>query len=111
MLARSALFVGWTAEMLASVSRRFQARDVTAGETICVQGEFGDEMYVVEAGRFAIDARIGGHSVRFAELGPGAVLGEVALVAQRPRSATVTAPETELGPFELRERIRVETAK
>ena len=25
--------------------------------------------------------------------------------------ATVTAPKTELGPFELRERIRVETAK
>jgi ABC transport system ATP-binding/permease protein len=91
MLARSALFAGWSAEMLASASARFRSRAVSEGETVCVQDEPGDEMYVVEAGRFAVDATLGERSIRLAELGPGAVLGEIAVVAQRPRSATVTA--------------------
>src|SRR4051794_33781261 len=91
VLARSVLFAGWSPDAIASVTARFQPRAVMAGEVLCHQGEAGDEMYVVEGGRFAVEALIGGRSVRFAELGPGAVLGEVAVLTRRPRSATVTA--------------------
>jgi ABC-type multidrug transport system ATPase subunit len=91
VLARSVLFAGWTPEAIAGVTARFRPRAVLAGDVLCRQGELGDEMYVVEGGRFAVDATIGGHAVRFAELGPGAVFGEVAVLTRRPRSATVTA--------------------
>ena len=91
VLARSVLFAGWTPDAIAGVTARFRPRAVTVGEALCRQGDPGDEMYVVEGGRFAVDAVIGGRSVRFAELGPGAVFGEVAVLSRRPRSATVTA--------------------
>jgi CRP-like cAMP-binding protein len=91
VLARSVLFAGWSADAIASVTARFQPRAVMAGEVLCRQGEPGDEMYVVEGGRFAVEATIGGRTVRFAELGPGAVFGELGILDGKPRSATVTA--------------------
>ena len=90
-LGRSALFAGWSAEALAVASSRFRPRAVGQNEVICVQDEPGDEMYVVETGRFAVDIVVADRPVRLAELGPGAVFGEIAVVAHRPRSATVTA--------------------
>src|SRR3954454_12478991 len=91
VLARSSLFAGWTAPALASVAGRFQPRAVLTGDVICRRGESGDEMYVVESGRFVVEWVAGGRAVRFAELGPGAVFGEIAVVTRRPRSATVAA--------------------
>src|SRR4051794_17164833 len=91
VLARSSLFAGWTALALASVAMRFQPRAVLAGDVICRRGEPGDEMYIVESGRFVVEGVAGGRAVRFAELGPGAVFGEIAVVTRRARSATVAA--------------------
>jgi len=56
---------------------------------------------------------VGGHDDQSLELkrnGKGAYEATVDLPSGL-WEATVTAPETELGPFELRERIRVETAR
>ncbi len=97
VLARSALFTGWSPEALATAVARFRPRVVFEGEEICIQGQPGDEMYVVEAGRFAVEATLGDRFVRLAELGPGAVFGEIAVVTRRPRSANVTS----LGPGQL----------
>ena len=91
VLARTSLFAGWTAPALASVAALFRPRTVEPGDVICRWGEPGDEMFIVEYGRFAVEGVIGGHGVRFAELGPGAVFGEIAIVTHRPRSATVAA--------------------
>ncbi|MGE3913610.1 MAG: cyclic nucleotide-binding domain-containing protein, partial [Chloroflexota bacterium] len=91
VLARSVLFADWPPEAIALVARRFRHRPVQAGDVICRQGDSGDEMYVIEHGQFAVDAMIGGRSVRFAELGPGGVFGEIAVLSRRSRSATVTA--------------------
>jgi MFS family permease len=57
------------------------------GEVIIRQGDVGDRVYVVEGG--ALEVRKDGTHV--ADLGPGSMVGEIALLRDVPRTATVTA--------------------
>jgi CRP-like cAMP-binding protein len=63
--------------------------DVPAGKVLMRQGETGREAFVVVAGHLAVER--GGE--RIAERGPGEVVGEMALLSEGPRTATVTATE------------------
>jgi CRP-like cAMP-binding protein len=58
-----------------------------AGQVIFREGDSGDLMYVVHDGQ--VDLRVKGQLVD--ELGPGGVLGEMALIEHAPRTATATA--------------------
>jgi len=61
--------------------------EVPAGKVLMRQGESGHEMFIVISGAFRIERD--GEAIN--EAGPGAVLGEMSLIAQGPRTATVTA--------------------
>jgi CRP/FNR family transcriptional regulator, cyclic AMP receptor protein len=65
------------------------------GEKICRQGEPGDSCYVVRRGRLSVEVKggLGFFSKRVAELGPGDIFGEMALLGRHPRSATVACLE------------------
>lgn len=65
------------------------ARDVAAGTAVFHRGEPGDAMYVLIAGR--VDVKVDGRVIETLE--PGAVLGEMALVDDSPRSADAVAAE------------------
>jgi CRP/FNR family cyclic AMP-dependent transcriptional regulator len=64
------------------------AREVmaTAGEVLMLEGEPGDEFYVIVEGSVRIEH--GDRTVR--SLTAGGFLGEIALVDRRPRTATAT---------------------
>jgi CRP-like cAMP-binding protein len=61
--------------------------EIKAGKEVMREGDPGDVMYVLMAGEAEITA--GGLSVEVARAGD--ILGEVALIDDTPRSATITA--------------------
>lgn len=62
------------------------------GSTIIHEGDFGQEFYVILDGQVDVSKESGtpGEIIDLATLGPGSVLGEIAVITNRPRSATVT---------------------
>ena len=69
-------------------------RDYAAGEDIFRQGDAGDEAFIIEQGRVAIwSIGTSGEREAVAELGPGEVFGEMALVNRKPRAAGASARE------------------
>jgi CRP/FNR family transcriptional regulator, cyclic AMP receptor protein len=61
--------------------------DLADGQVIMREGEPATEMYIVVSGRARADK--GGRRIN--EFGPGAVFGEMSLIAEGKRTATVTA--------------------
>lgn len=72
---------------LEALARSGVRRSVAAGEVVVRQGEPGDRFYAVVDG--ALDVVMSGEHIRTA--GRGSFFGEVALLADVPRTATVTA--------------------
>jgi len=72
-----------------------------AGSIVIREGDAGDRFYIIEAG--TVDVSVNGQAVR--RLGPGEGFGEIALVRDVPRTATVTVVEdavllgVDRGPF------------
>ncbi|HTJ46713.1 MAG TPA: Crp/Fnr family transcriptional regulator [Kofleriaceae bacterium] len=64
------------------------ARDYDAGTVLFREGDPGDFMYVVHAGEVEIRRKVGDHERVLAVLPAGEFFGEMALINQRPRSAT-----------------------
>ena len=70
------------------------------GEVVCRQGDLGDTMYIIQSGAVEVSRQNGTEEVVLAILEPGDFFGEMALVDQYPRSATVkTLNRTRLLPL------------
>lgn len=67
-------------------------RSLRAGEVLFEEGDDGDDAYILLSGRLrvAVKTETGGRHI-ISELGAGELVGEIALLAGRPRTATVFA--------------------
>ncbi|MGD9527553.1 MAG: cyclic nucleotide-binding domain-containing protein, partial [Pseudonocardia sp.] len=86
-LRRSPLFCELRRRELAKVAALMGERGFAPGEHVVVEGERGAGFFVIQAG--AAEVTVGGRRIR--TLGPGDHFGEVALLLEIPRTATVTA--------------------
>lgn len=80
-------------KLLAFASDRVSYR---TGEIVFRQGDPGDAAYVILEGRADILAEAGGSQIKIAELADNAIVGEIAILCDVARTATVRAA----GPLE-----------
>jgi CRP-like cAMP-binding protein len=85
-LAASELGIATPIEELEALDRMATPISVRAGEQIMRKGGFGRECFVVVDGEFKVE-----RDDLSVVVGAGAVLGEMALLTLKPRTATVTA--------------------
>jgi serine/threonine protein phosphatase PrpC len=86
-LRRIELFREMTMPELARVLHSVQTRDVAAGDVVLREGESTENLFMIVDG--GVRVQRGGQTV--ADLGAGSHFGEMALLNQRPRTATVIA--------------------
>jgi signal transduction histidine kinase/ActR/RegA family two-component response regulator len=67
-------------------SRRYEA-----GEVIIRENEVGETAYVIAQGKVEVSKQLDGQKVHLAYLGAGETFGEMSMIDEKPRSATVTA--------------------
>jgi CRP-like cAMP-binding protein/di/tricarboxylate transporter len=92
LLTRIPLFTGLDRVARARLAAHLDPRELAPGETLCRQGEPGNGLYVVTAGRLTVLVAADGAPERpVASVGPGDLVGEMALLSGEPRSATVRA--------------------
>lgn len=91
------LFAGIPGEDLQRMVDLAEQVELRPGEVLMREGDHEDSLYVVLEGEFEISKRSGQREVVIAVRGAGEVMGEMALLSDTPRSATVTA----LGPVRL----------
>ena len=87
LLRRTPLLADLGRKDIEEVGRLADEVDVPAGRVLMREGETGSEFFVLVSGTVAIDR--GGTRLRVVE--PGGYFGEIALLAEGPRTATATA--------------------
>jgi CRP/FNR family transcriptional regulator, cyclic AMP receptor protein len=83
------LFAELSEDELAQVARLFKQRNFAPGETVAKEGSGGAAFYLIESGT----AKVNVAGRERPALGPGDYFGEIALIDEGARSATITAVE------------------
>ena len=101
LLRRMPLFVELNSRQIRLIAAQLGEEIFEPGATIIREGEIGDTFYVIESGRARVTVSQDGEERVVAERGPGEYVGEIALLLEVPRTATVTA-QTETQTLTLR---------
>jgi lysophospholipid hydrolase len=91
ILAASAWFQTADRDVLSAVASAMTLLTLNSGEVLFEQGAKGDSLYLIVSGRVRIVLQSEGSSRIVSELGHGEVVGEMALLSDMPRLATVSA--------------------
>jgi CRP/FNR family transcriptional regulator, cyclic AMP receptor protein len=87
LLKQVPLFSDLDNRELDQVAESMKRRRFSSGQEIAREGESGVGFFVIEEG----NAKVSVHGEERRRLGPGEYFGEIALIAQGARTATVTA--------------------
>ena len=92
-LAELGVFAGCPIEALAPLAAQLQPLNAAPGQVLMQQGELAVSFLLIGSGRAEVThAGDDGHDT-VAELEPGLIVGEIALLRDTPRSATVVATD------------------
>jgi CRP/FNR family transcriptional regulator, cyclic AMP receptor protein len=69
-------------------------REFLAGDVLFREGEKGEDMYVIQSGVVQVLKRVGGQDRPLATLGRGEFVGEMAILNDKPRTATAVVLES-----------------
>jgi len=85
------LFQSLSDDNLCSLAGTVVKRRAAAGDVLCREGDHGEEMYVVLRGAVTLHKDVDGRETALGRLESGAYFGEMALIGDAPRSATIRA--------------------
>jgi MFS family permease len=83
------IFAGLPAPRLETAARLLKPVPMAAGEVVVREGDPADRFYLIADGTLSVSQ--GADATHLRDLGPGDVFGEIGLLRQSPRTATVTA--------------------
>jgi CRP-like cAMP-binding protein len=86
-LSKVRLFQGLTPKELGAIAALAKSFTFASGSTIVEEGTQGGRFYLIVSG----EADVVAHEHSVVRLGPGAYFGEIALIDEGPRTATVRA--------------------
>lgn len=90
LLRSSPLFAGISEDALSSLAQEMELSNIKGGDTLIKQGDTGDCLYILAHGRMLVYHSSGGDKP-IGEIGVGDIVGELALLIDTPRTATVRA--------------------
>ncbi len=94
ILERVAIFFTLPDNVLHALARRLAPASASKGSVIVHQGDPGDTMFLVESGRCEVYVEESpGHTITIALMGPDDFFGEMALISEETRTASVRALE------------------
>lgn len=91
LLRRIPMFGELSEEDLDWIAGAADHEDLAPGELLAVEGDPGDAMFAIVKGELDVVKRAGNAEVPIARLGPGEIVGEMAVLESRPRNASVRA--------------------
>jgi SulP family sulfate permease len=99
-IERVSILRDFTPDELAALQRHLERVTWPSGQVIFRQGDPGSALFLVTKGRASVHIRHVDGAIRLVTFVPGTVFGELAILDQGPRAATVTADE-EMSAFSL----------
>ena len=90
-LRRIPFFAELPNDALDAIQRRLRLERHRRGSILFREGDWGDTLYLVQSGQLKVYSDATGDERIFAYIGPGGFAGELALLLEQPRSATVAA--------------------
>jgi len=91
ILRRVPLFQGIEPSRLKLIAFTSEAMRFAAGDTLFHQGEMGDSAYLILSGEAVVTARSPIGDIELARFGRNEVVGEIGILCDIPRTATVRA--------------------